>query len=96
MRWRSAHAAQARNRTPPPIEVQAIAPTDGGGGATAAFRRIRPEIVFHLAAQSVVRSGVRYPLETFETNVMGTARLLDAAREADPPAVVVVVTSDKV
>lgn len=56
----------------------------------------RPEIVFHLAAQPLVRAGYRDPLMTYETNVQGTANLLDALRIALDVRVVVVVTTDKV
>jgi CDP-glucose 4,6-dehydratase len=60
-----------------------------------ALRRARPEIVLHLAAQALVGRGYECPLETFATNVMGTAHLLEAL--SDSPAVVaLVVTSDKV
>ena len=59
--------------------------------AVAAFT---PEIVFHLAAQALVRRGHREPVLTFETNVLGTLHVLDAAMAAD--AACVVVTSDKV
>jgi CDP-glucose 4,6-dehydratase len=55
----------------------------------------RPEVIFHLAAQPLVREGYRGPLATLETNVMGTARLLDAVRHADSVRAVVVVTTDK-
>ena len=55
----------------------------------------RPEAVFHLAAQALVRRGHREPVETFSTNVTGTAALLDAVRRAAIPCAVIVVTSDK-
>lgn len=55
----------------------------------------RPEIVFHLAAQSLVRTSYREPRETFATNVIGTVNLLDAVRGASDVRAVVVVTSDK-
>lgn len=55
----------------------------------------RPEVIFHLAAQPLVRESYRRPLATLETNVMGTARLLDAVRHADSVRAVVVVTTDK-
>lgn len=55
----------------------------------------RPEIVFHLAAQSLVRRGYREPLETWSTNVMGTAALLEACRQQPSVRAVVVVTTDK-
>jgi CDP-glucose 4,6-dehydratase len=54
------------------------------------------EIVFHLAAQSIVLASYDDPLGTFEDNVMGTARVLEAARHAPQLRAVVVVTSDKV
>jgi CDP-glucose 4,6-dehydratase len=59
-------------------------------------RKAQPEIVFHLAAQPLVRRSYRQPLDTFATNVMGTANLLEALREIDSVRVVVVVTTDKV
>lgn len=56
----------------------------------------RPEIVLHLAAQALVRASYRDPLETFSTNFMGTAHVLDAMRNADSVKVAVMVTTDKV
>lgn len=56
----------------------------------------RPELVFHLAAQPLVRASYREPLATFATNVMGTAHLLDALRGLDSVRVAVIVTTDKV
>jgi CDP-glucose 4,6-dehydratase len=56
---------------------------------------LRPEIVLHLAAQPLVRLSYREPVETFATNVLGTAHLLDAVRAGGFPCSVVVVTSDK-
>ena len=55
-----------------------------------------PQIVFHLAAQSLVRRSVHEPAATFATNVMGTVHLLDALRTSDGLKAVLVVTSDKV
>lgn len=60
-----------------------------------AVRRAAPEIVLHLAAQSVVRRSYREPSETFATNVMGTAHLLEAVRETPSVRATVIVTSDK-
>jgi CDP-glucose 4,6-dehydratase len=54
-----------------------------------------PEIVFHLAAQSLVRRGYHEPVETFSTNVMGTINLLEACRDSESVRAVIVVTSDK-
>jgi CDP-glucose 4,6-dehydratase len=57
--------------------------------------RHRPEIVFHLAAQALVRRGYQQPVATFDVNVVGTACLLEAVRQARGVKAVVVVTSDK-
>ncbi|WP_394833818.1 CDP-glucose 4,6-dehydratase [Pendulispora rubella] len=61
----------------------------------ACVRDAEPEIVFHLAAQALVRESYERPLETLATNVMGTAHLLEALRQEKSNAAVVVVTSDK-
>lgn len=55
-----------------------------------------PEIVIHLAAQALVRPGYRSPLETFSTNIMGTANLLDAIRQVTTVRVALLITTDKV
>ncbi len=61
----------------------------------AAMRAVRPEIVFHLAAQPLVRRSYRDPLETWSTNVMGTANVLEACRLCDSVCAIVAVTTDK-
>lgn len=58
-------------------------------------RRAAPEVVIHMAAQSIVRRSFVDPRETYETNVIGTVNVLDAVRLADGVRVVVNVTSDK-
>jgi CDP-glucose 4,6-dehydratase len=60
-----------------------------------AIDEIKPEIVFHLAAQPLVRRSYAQPLETFETNTMGTANLLEAVRRTGSARVIVVITTDK-
>ncbi len=55
-----------------------------------------PEVVFHLAAQALVRAGYREPLQTFATNVQGTANLLEAVRSTASVRAVVAITTDKV
>ena len=55
----------------------------------------KPEIVFHLGAQALVRKSYVKPLETLETNIMGTANLLEAIRNCPSVKVVVIMTSDK-
>ena len=61
----------------------------------AALREAAPDVIFHLAAQSVVSIGYESPRETFETNVIGIASLLDGVAKLDKECTVVVVTSDK-
>lgn len=56
----------------------------------------KPEIVFHLAAQPLVRRSYRDPLETWSTNVIGTANLLEACRQTPSVRAIVVITTDKV
>jgi CDP-glucose 4,6-dehydratase len=62
---------------------------------SAVVQMFRPEFVFHLAAQSLVRASYQLPVETFSTNVMGTVNLLEALRVADSPCTVIAVTTDK-
>ena len=59
-------------------------------------RAARPQIVLHLAAQALVRASYAAPLDTYATNVMGTAHVLDALRGQTDTRVAVVVTTDKV
>lgn len=59
------------------------------------FRRHRPQIVIHNAAQALVRASYSDPVGTYETNLIGTLRVLEAVRETDSVRAVVVVTSDK-
>lgn len=61
----------------------------------AVFAEARPEIVLHLAAQSLVHYGYRHPIETWSTNVMGTVHVLEASRRCASVQAVVSVTSDK-
>jgi len=53
-----------------------------------ALRRVEPEVIFHLAAQPIVRASLLEPRHTFDVIVMGTASLLDAVRLAGRPCVV--------
>ena len=62
----------------------------------AVFRSFQPEVVFHLAAQPIVRESYAAPLATYETNVMGTVNLLEAIRETESVKSALVVTTDKV
>lgn len=61
----------------------------------AAFDKFQPEILFHLAAQPLVRLSYAEPKPTFDTNVAGSVNILEAARQCDPLKALVYVTSDK-
>jgi CDP-glucose 4,6-dehydratase len=58
-------------------------------------KKINPQVVFHMAAQPLVRLSYSQPLETYATNVMGTANLLTALRDCTAVKSIIVVTSDK-
>lgn len=59
------------------------------------FDQYQPEIVFHLAAQPLVRHSYEFPVETYQTNVMGTINVLEAIRATGSVRVGVMITSDK-
>jgi CDP-glucose 4,6-dehydratase len=59
------------------------------------FSKFQPEIVFHLAAQAIVRTSYDRPVETFETNLLGTVNVLEAVRQAPSVRTAVFITSDK-
>ena len=92
---------------PPPTNPSLFAALDWSGldhcigdvrDAAALAARVegfQPEVIFHLAAQPLVRRSYAEPVETFATNVLGTVHLLEAVRRARRPCAVVVVTSDK-
>ena len=61
----------------------------------AVIIKYQPEIVFHLAAQPLVRFSYEQPVETYETNIMGTINVLEAVRKTDCVKVIVIITSDK-
>lgn len=56
----------------------------------------QPDYVFHLAAQALVMDGYKNPVETYQTNVMGTINVLDALRELNKPVKAIMITTDKV
>ncbi len=60
-----------------------------------ALKQHQPDIVFHMAAQSLVQSSYDYPVDTYAVNVMGTVNLLEAARQCNTIKAIVSVTSDK-
>jgi CDP-glucose 4,6-dehydratase len=61
----------------------------------AEMQATQPSVIFHLAAQAIVRRAYAEPRETFETNIMGTVNVLEAARACRSVRAVVIVTSDK-
>ncbi len=62
---------------------------------TKAIQTVKPDIVFHLAAQALVRQSYLTPRETIETNIMGTANVLEAVRNSRDTQAVEIITSDK-
>lgn len=67
-----------------------------GAAVAARVAEVTPEVVFHLAARSLVRSAFADPVGTYEVNVLGTAHLFEAVRACSSVRAVVAVTSDKV
>ena len=62
----------------------------------ATLVQYKPKLIFHMAAQPLVREGYIDPLSTFDVNIMGTAKVLEAARNIDSVEAIVVITTDKV
>ena len=62
----------------------------------SSLKRVQPEVVFHLAAQPLVRESYRNPLNTLTTNVMGATHLMEAIRNVESVLAVVIITTDKV
>ncbi len=59
------------------------------------FNKYKPEIIFHLAAQSLVRYSYENPIETFQTNVIGTANVFEISRKTKSVKAILNITSDK-
>jgi len=62
---------------------------------SAVWREFKPDVVFNLAAQSIVRTSYQLPLDTITTNVLGTVHVMEVARTIDKPVALVLITSDK-
>lgn len=62
---------------------------------TSALKKAKPEVIFHMAAQPLVRESYSTPVETFSANVMGTVNLLEAARQVGTVTAIVNITTDK-
>ena len=60
------------------------------------IKKTKPEIIFHLAAQPLVRASYKNPIETYSTNVMGSVNVLEAIRHYDFVKSLIMVTTDKV
>ena len=59
------------------------------------IKNMRPNIIFHMAAQPLVRSSYKDPLKTYSTNVIGTANILEAAKACESVKIIIVITTDK-
>ncbi|MGV6816467.1 MAG: CDP-glucose 4,6-dehydratase [Thiotrichales bacterium] len=101
--------AQVRGYALPPVERSLYERIDGDQFCDSMLADVRdaarlqeavedfqPDYIFHFAAQTLVRESYYNPLDTFSTNVMGTANLLNAVRSVSGQCTVVVITSDKV
>ena len=66
-----------------------------GGKMKEIFEQVQPDFVFHLAAQPIVSVSYEDPIETFQTNTIGTANILEALRPVSNPCHAVMITSDK-
>ncbi|MBP3526261.1 MAG: GDP-mannose 4,6-dehydratase, partial [Opitutales bacterium] len=77
------------------LECEKIADIRDSEELESFFRKARPEIVFHLAAQPLVRLSYSEPKLTYETNVLGTLNVFEAARKCGSVAALVNVTTDK-
>jgi CDP-glucose 4,6-dehydratase len=75
--------------------VHVIGNITDGEHVAKVFQKHKPEFVFHLAAQPLVRYSYREPKTTFETNILGTVNVLESVRRAKSVRVCVVITSDK-
>src|SRR5208282_3025746 len=72
-----------------------IADVRDGSAVKQSIRAAQPDFVFHLAAQSLVRLSYEQPVETYQTNVMGTIHVLEALRDLKKPCAAVLITTDK-
>ncbi len=77
------------------IDHHVIGDVRDGDKLASVMKEFRPEFVFHLAAQPIVRLSYKEPRLTYETNVLGTVNLFEAIRNIDTVRVVINVTSDK-
>ena len=77
------------------LSTSTIADIRDAASLAQAMHAVRPDIVLHLAAQSLVRYSYAAPLETYAVNVMGTANLLEAVRQTPGVKAVINITSDK-
>jgi CDP-glucose 4,6-dehydratase len=78
------------------LEQHIISDIRDADAVVAAMRSTQPDVVLHMAAQSLVRRSYREPSETFAVNVMGTAHVLDAVRATPSVKAAIIVTTDKV
>lgn len=77
------------------LQQQTIADVRDGGALRNAMKAAAPDIVIHLAAQPILRLSYTLPVETYETNVMGTVHVLESVRQVPSVRAVLNITSDK-
>lgn len=83
------------NLLSPGIKSSSIQDVRDGAAVSRLICEVAPEIVFHMAAQPLVRRSYRDPYETWSVNVMGTLNVLEACRQASSVRAIVVITTDK-
>jgi CDP-glucose 4,6-dehydratase len=79
-----------------PLARETFADVRDAAAVSAFVAETKPEIILHMAAQALVRRSYAAPVDTFAVNVMGTAHVLEAARQTDSVRAALVITTDKV
>lgn len=77
------------------LESECLADIRSQNTLTEYIHKVKPDCIFHLAAQPIVRRSYAEPVETFDANVMGSIYLMDAVRKMHRKCIVVMITSDK-
>jgi CDP-glucose 4,6-dehydratase len=77
------------------LSAEVIADLNDEAKLSEFYQSVSPDLVFHMAAQALVRQSYKNPMETIRSNILGTAQILDVVRLSRRPCAVVVITSDK-
>ncbi|MDO9036152.1 MAG: CDP-glucose 4,6-dehydratase, partial [Methanoregula sp.] len=77
------------------LSGEVIADIRDRSALTSTIDNFNPHLIFHMAAQALVRPGYAHPIDTFDTNIMGSANILEVVRQSGAPRIVIMITSDK-